>query len=267
MREDFSIPTARLRRGAAQDEGCTLVTGARGGIGQAVACLLLDRGHRVATLDLEPTMLDGPAEANRALALTADVTDKASVDAAVRQIEDEFGAITGLVHTAGILHAGDSLTLPIGKVAEMFDVNTMGTVRVCQAVAPRMVARRRGAIVTVASNAARTARMGIGAYGATKAAVVAWTRSLGLELARANVRCNSVSPGSTRTAMLQRLCGDEGLVPTRRGSLDRFRPGIPLDRIAEPSDVATVVAFLLSDQARHITMADVVVDGGATLGS
>jgi 2,3-dihydro-2,3-dihydroxybenzoate dehydrogenase len=106
------------------------------------------------------------------------------------------------------------------------------------------------------------------AYAASKAAATQLTRCLGLELAEYGIRCNIVSPGSTDTEMQRLLWSDEtGKQSTIYGSLKDFRLGIPLSRIATPEEIADAVLFLLSDQARHITMHDLRIDGGATLGA
>ncbi|MFD5456818.1 SDR family oxidoreductase, partial [Streptomyces olivaceus] len=129
----------------------------------------------------------------------------------------------------------------------------------------------RGAVVTVASNAAGVPRAGMAAYAASKAASVMFTKCLGLEVAPLGVRCNTVSPGSTLTEMQRAMwehapggaeAGRRGVI---EGDLAAYRTGIPLGRIAEPADVADAVVFLASDRARHITMHDLYVDGGATL--
>ena len=154
-----------------------------------------------------------------------------------------------------------------GFPTSTFAVNTTGVFLVSRAVVNRMVSRRRGAVVTVASNAAGTARVGMAAYGASKAAAMAFTKSLGLEVARYGIRCNVVAPGSTDTPMLRSMWHDEsGPKATLDGSLDAYRVGIPLQKLAQPEDVADAVVFLLSDRAGHITLQHLTVDGGATLG-
>lgn len=105
------------------------------------------------------------------------------------------------------------------------------------------------------------------AYAASKAAAVMFTKCLGLELAAHHIRCNIVSPGSTETDMQRALWQDEnGARDVIRGSLDTYKTGIPLQKLAKPSDIANAVLFLASEQANHITMHDLCVDGGATLG-
>jgi len=118
----------------------------------------------------------------------------------------------------------------------------------------------------VSSNAARVPRMQMAAYAASKAALTSLIRTAGLELASCGVRCNLVSPGSTDTAMQRGMWADDnGRARTIAGLPEQFKLGIPLQKIATPDEVANTVLFLASDLASHITLQDIVVDGGATL--
>lgn len=249
-----------------------LVTGAAQGIGEAVARALAGRGARVAGLDandarLCAVMSDLEARGHRAAAFPADVSDGQAVERAVDRIERALGPIEMLVNVAGVLRMGQIVALSDEDWERTFAVNTRGVFHVSRAVARRMIPRRSGAIVTVGSNAAKTPRMHMAAYAASKAAVTMFTKCLGLELAEHNIRCNVVSPGSTDTPMQRALWTDDrGAQAVIAGSPAAFRLGIPLNRIATPDDVARAVLFLLSDEARHITMHDLCVDGGATLG-
>src|SRR5690606_1944283 len=147
-----------------------------------------------------------------------------------------------------------------------FAVNTTGVFNMCRAVAKRMVPRRRGAIVTVSSNAAGVPRHGMSAYAASKAAATSFTKCLGLELAEYGIRCNVVAPGSTDTEMQRGMWTEEnGPEQIIKGSLETYRAGIPLGKLATPDDIADAVVFLVSDQACHSTMHDRYADGGATL--
>jgi 2,3-dihydro-2,3-dihydroxybenzoate dehydrogenase len=207
------------------------------------------------------------AAGHRVAAVVADVTSSSEVDAAVARVECELGPLGFLVNVAGVLRIGAVCGLSDEDWDTTFAVNATGVFYVCRAVARRMVPRRSGAIVTVASNAAGTARMGMSAYGASKAASSAFTKCLGLELAQYHIRCNVVAPGSTNTPMLTSLWNDVGAEKASiEGVTDAFRVGIPLGKLAQPVDVAAAVLFLLSDQASHITMHELTVDGGATLG-
>jgi len=239
-----------------------LVTGAARGIGAAVVAALAADGHRVAATDLR--MPEGLPDAAHGLVM--DVRDDSSVTAAVARAEELLGPVDVLVNVAGILRAGPVADAPDADWHDVFDVNAAGVFRVSRAVARRMTARGRGAIVTVASNAAVVPRAHMAAYAASKAAAAQFTRCLGLELAPYGIRCNVVSPGSTDTPMLHGLwTGPDGEAATVAGDPGRFRIGIPLGRIAQPADVAAAVAFLASDRARHITLQDLRVDGGAAL--
>ncbi|MCP2163846.1 2,3-dihydro-2,3-dihydroxybenzoate dehydrogenase [Goodfellowiella coeruleoviolacea] len=246
-----------------------LVTGAGRGIGAAVARALAGASARVAATDrdagtLATAVADLPPDRVRAHPL--DVRDSTAVDAVVDRVEREMGPIDILVNVAGVLRPGPVHSQTDQDWLETFAVNTNGVFFTSRAVARRMRERRGGSIVTVASNAAGVPRVHMAAYAASKAASVMFTKCLGLELAEHGVRCNVVSPGSTDTPMQRALWTDEaGPRSVIEGNPGAFRVGIPLRRIAEPDDIADAVLFLVSDQARHITMHDLYVDGGATL--
>ncbi|WP_437311711.1 2,3-dihydro-2,3-dihydroxybenzoate dehydrogenase [Sorangium sp. So ce388] len=250
-----------------------LVTGAAQGIGEAVARALAARGAAVAALDANGERLGAfvaelRASGHRAAAFPVDVADAGTVEHAVDWIERELGPLEFVVNVAGVLRVGPALSLSDEDWERTFAVNTRGVFNVSRAAARRMTARSSGAIVTVGSNAARTPRVHMAAYAASKAATTMFTKCLGLELAKHNVRCNVVSPGSTDTPMQRSLWADErGARAVIAGNPEAFKLGIPLNRIAATEDVAAAVLFLLSDQARHITMHDLCVDGGATLGA
>jgi 2,3-dihydro-2,3-dihydroxybenzoate dehydrogenase len=250
-----------------------LVSGAAGGIGGAVATALAAHGATVAAVDRDEagvaTVAEKlTAEGHRAAGFTADVRDSAAVDEVVEQVERTLGPIEILVSCAGVLRCAPIVELSDEDWNETFAVNTTGAFHLVRAVARRMVGRRSGSIVTVASNSATVPRAQMGAYAASKAATMMLTKCLGVELADAGIRCNIVSPGSTDTAM-QRQMWHEGIGRDSviDGDMTKYRLGIPLRRIADPADIADAVTFLASDRARHITMHDLCVDGGATLGA
>jgi len=250
-----------------------LVTGAAQGIGEAVARALAARGARVAALDSNAARLDAvvaemQASGSRVAPFPADVTKREGVDGAVDLIERELGPLDFLVNVAGVLRVDPVEVLRDEDWEQTFAVNTRGVFYLCRAVARRMVPRRSGAIVTVGSNAARTPRVHMSAYAASKAAAAMFTKCLGLEVAKHGIRCNVVSPGSTDTPMQRALWKDgSGAQAVIDGAPGAFKVGIPLQRIADPADVADAVLFLLSDRARHITLHDLCIDGGATLGA
>jgi len=248
---------------------CALVTGAANGIGAALAQALLAQGARVIAFDQDAAGLQAlQANANPAQLFIAevDISDAAAVNAAVAEGERALGPIDRLACVAGILQMGRIADLSDAQWSRTFAVNVNGTFNVCRAVARGMIARKRGAIVNVSSNAATTPRASMGAYAASKAAVTQMTRCLGLELAEHGIRCNIVSPGSTDTEM-QRAMWRTGSSAERviEGSLADYRLGIPLRKIAQADEIVDSILFLLSDRASHITLHDLRVDGGATL--
>ena len=195
-----------------------------------------------------------------------DVTDATAVDTLIKQIETDLGPIDLAINVAGILSTASVLDLTAEEWRRTFAVNTDGVFHVSQTVARVMAPRRRGAMVTVSSNAAGIPRQNMAAYAASKAATTMFVRCLGLELAPLGIRCNIVAPGSTRTPMQTGMWTDAGgEARTIAGTLETFKSGIPLGKLGEPEDIANAVMFLLSDQAGHIAMSDLYVDGGATL--
>ncbi|MFF0551255.1 2,3-dihydro-2,3-dihydroxybenzoate dehydrogenase [Streptomyces sp. NPDC004311] len=255
------------------------VTGAGSGIGEAVARTLYAQGASVAATDIHGGSVTGLAERltgrehpegaptpGRFLPLALDVSDPGAVRAAVAGAVAALGPVDILVNVAGVLHTGPATGMDDDAWARLFAVNATGVFHTAREIAPAMAGRGRGSIVTVASDAAAVPRVGMAGYAASKAAATMFTKCLGLEYARSGVRCNVVAPGSTDTPM-QRSLWDGDDVPHRvlEGDPSGYRNAIPLGRIADPADVAEAVAFLASDEARHITMQQLYVDGGASL--
>ncbi|WP_336085075.1 SDR family oxidoreductase [Nocardia sp. SSK8] len=265
-----------------------VVTGAAGGIGAAIAARFAAEDRVVSLWDRDPAVHETAAalttettryvNGNSAVAtvsaavhgVTVDITDADSVRAAFDRLTAEHGTVEVLVHAAGVMVGGTPLELDVADWTRSLTVNATGTMLVTQRAAADMAAAGGGSIVVVSSNAATAPRVGMPAYGAAKAAATAFTRSLALQVAPLGVRVNVVSPGSTDTAMLRDMFGGDPLDEAARTALldgdpAAFRLGIPLRRIAAPADIASAVHFLASDGARHITMHDLRVDGGATL--
>ena len=242
-----------------------VVTGAGGGIGLALVRCLVEEGATVVATDLDVAAVTAEfGESVQAQAL--DVRDSAQVDALIAGIERDIGPIDLAVNVAGVLSNQLVVDTSDAEWDRVFDINAKGVFRVSRAIAKVMLPRKRGAMVTVSSNAAGIPRHAMAAYAASKAAATMFTRCLGLELAPHGIRCNIVAPGSTLTPMQTGMWADEhGAARVIEGSLETYKSGIPLRKLATPEDVADAVMFLLSDQAAHITMADLYVDGGATL--
>ncbi|SMG36143.1 SDR family oxidoreductase [Paracoccus sp. J56] len=248
-------------------EGKTaIVTGAAGGIGRAVVRALLDAGATVVATDTEAALASNPVPGveNRVL----DVRDSAAAETLVTEVEAAHGPLGLGVHAAGVLSIGPLLDLPVEEWERVINVNARGTFNVTRAFGRAMVRNGGGSIVAVSSNAAGIPRLNMGVYAASKAAATMLIRCLGLELAAQGVRCNIVAPGSTLTPMQTGMWTEDGGAGERaviEGSLEAYRTGIPLRKLATPEDIASAVMFMLSDQAGHVTMADIYVDGGATL--
>ncbi|MFE7717855.1 SDR family oxidoreductase [Nocardia rhizosphaerihabitans] len=269
-----------------------VVTGAARGIGAAIAARFAAEDRVVSLWDLDPAVHDTAADIESSCAtaasdalgtaarrgsegasvhgVTVDITDPDAVRAAFDRLAGEHGRVEVLVHAAGVMVGGTALELGVDDWARCLTVNATGTMLVTQRAATDMAAAGSGSIVVVSSNAAAAPRVGMAAYGAAKAAATAFTRSLALQVAPMGVRVNLVSPGSTDTAMLRDMFGgtpldDAAETALLDGDPATYRLGIPLRRIAAPADIASAVHFLASDGARHITMHDLRVDGGATL--
>lgn len=249
------------------DGQLAMVTGAAGGIGQAVVGALLQAGATVVATDTQAALDATPVDA-RAIPRALDVRDGAAAQAIIAEAEAAHGPLALGVHVAGIVMIGPLLDLSDDDWHRVMDINAMGTFNVTRACGAAMARHGRGAIVAVSSNAAGIPRLNMGAYAASKAAATMLIRCLGLELAEKGVRCNVIAPGSTLTPMQTGMWTSAGGASERgviEGNLEAYRTGIPLKKLATPQDIASAIMFMLSDQAGHVTMADLYIDGGATL--
>jgi NAD(P)-dependent dehydrogenase (short-subunit alcohol dehydrogenase family) len=242
-----------------------VVSGGGSGIGRATAQRLARDGAAVAVLDQNATGAHETAElvgaaGGRALALPTDVSDDDAVAAAVAEAASRFGRVTGAVTAAGIFHGPD--LQPLHQVAmETFDkvvgVNLRGTFSVLRHTLPFMI-DGGGAVVTIASTAAIRGH-GFGpSYTASKGGVDALTRIVAVQYGRHDVRANCVCPGGVDTPM-------SGGAFAGEDARARAKKSIPIGRYAQPEELADVIAFLLSDDARYVTGQTVPVEGGATI--
>lgn len=246
-------------------ERVALVTGGGGGIGSAIAAALAANGHGVAVADLDIEAARQSAErvaadGGRAAPFELDVTDGASVTAATASVESELGPIEILVNNAG----WDELR-PFVETDEAFwdrviEINFKGCLHTTRELLPGMIERGYGRIVNIASDAARVGSSTESVYAGAKAAVIAFTKTIAREAARAGVTANAVCPGPTRTPMLDRMAAEGG-----EKLVDALVRAVPMRRLGEPEDVAAAVAFLASDRAGFITGQTLSVSGGLTM--
>jgi len=239
-----------------------IVTGAARGIGRRIGERFMAEGADVIGLDRQPVS-DSPFRMVR-----LDIADADAVEQVSQQLQAGHAALDILVNAAGILPLGGCGSISVADWNACMATNVSGPFYLLRQWLPIFRRQGFGAIVNIASNAAHVPRLNMAAYGASKAALVSLSHCIALELAPYGVRCNVVSPGSTRTPMLESMLQHPADVQRLiDGAPDQFKLGIPLGKIAAPDDIADVVLFLASDQAGHVTMQDIVVDGGATLGA
>jgi 2,3-dihydro-2,3-dihydroxybenzoate dehydrogenase len=251
------------------DDRVALVTGAQRGIGFACAEAFVAAGARVACVDLPDGDLQAAVErlGPTASAHPADIADVGGAGRLVADVLGHHGRLDVLVSAAGTLAPAPFLELTPEQWDRTLGVNARGTVFLAQACARYFVsAASAGRIILFASIVgSRVVRLDNTAYSASKAALIQAARCMALELAPHGITVNTISPGSTATPMLADVQARGDLESVVRGNPAEWRLGIPLGRLAEPSDQAALAVFLAGDGARHITGQDLAVDGGQTL--
>jgi 3-oxoacyl-[acyl-carrier protein] reductase len=233
-----------------------LVTGGNRGIGLAIAQAFHAAGDRVA-ITARSGQLPPELVGTDVLAVAADVTDTASVEAAFDRIEAELGPVEVVVANAGITRDTLLMRMSDEDIDAVLDTNLVGAIRVARRAAKGMLRLRRGRIVLVSSVVGLLGSAGQVNYAASKAGLVGVARSLARELGSRGVTANVVAPGFVDTDMTAELAED------RRAEILR---SVPLGRYASPAEVAAVVTFLAGDGAGYITGAVIPVDGGLGMG-
>lgn len=237
-----------------------IVTGGAQGIGEAIVLALRDAGARVFICDINPDVGKASAERHGVEFVAADVTDPDSVDAAFEHVVSSAGSVDVAVNNAGIVHNHPSEDLDPEDWRRVMSVNLDGVFYSCRAAGRRMLAQGSGSIINTGSMSGHISNhpQPQSAYNAAKAGVIHLTKSLAGEWAARGVRVNSISPGYVGTEMTKRGMSNE---EWRRVWIE----GTPMNRVAEPGEIAPAVVFLASDASSYCAGTDLVVDGGYTV--
>ncbi len=234
--------------------GVALVTGAGRGLGRAICERLAIDGHTVKAVDIDRESAEATATMVDGTAHRCDVGDAEAVQA----LAGEVGPVDILVNNAGVWRFGPILEASETDLSAVLRVNLLGTVHCCQAFYPGMADQGGGAIVNLSSAAAAMHASGVGIYPASKGAIELLTQQLAVELGPQSIRVNAVGPG---------LIVTEGTAANYEGDRQRERArAVPLQRVGRPTDIANVVAFLVSEQSGYVSGQIIYVDGGITAG-
>jgi 3-oxoacyl-[acyl-carrier protein] reductase len=247
-----------------------LVTGAGSGIGLATAVRLVGDGAALAVLDARADGVSEALEAVRAaggdaLGLVADVGTESEMVDAVGRTARHLGGLDTVVSCAGIARAGRTHELALAEWETMLRVNLTGTFLTLREALPHLLAADRSSIVTIGSVASLVAAGGVSAYDASKGGVLQLTRAVAVEYADRGVRANCICPGFVATGLRANTAALYGAQPAvSPGAEPSARVHVPMERRADPAEIAAVAAFLCSDDSSFITGAAIAADGGYT---
>lgn len=240
-----------------------VVTGAAGGIGQALARRFSADGAKIVLSDLSAEALVAVAKAvgsaDRISTCAGDLRRSQFCESLIDDTVRDHGKIDVLINNAGVITRGDAVATTDEEWALTLDVNLSAVFYTCRAAIRHMAARRSGAIVNVSSMWGLYPGPGHPAYCASKGAVAILSKCLGRDHARDGIRVNAVCPNEVNTPMLRTGFAKRGLDPDK--AIQQLNESVPLGRIAEPEDIADVIYFLASDQARYVAGATVEVGG------
>ncbi|TPL93782.1 L-iditol 2-dehydrogenase [Mesorhizobium sp. B2-3-12] len=244
-----------------------LITGSARGIGRAFAEAYVREGATVAIADinLEAARKTAAEIGDHAYALKLDVTDQASIDAAVKAVEDKTGGLDILINNAALFDLAPIVEISRASYEKLFSVNVAGTLFTLQAAARSMIARGKGGrIINMASQAGRRGEPLVAVYCATKAAVISLTQSAGLDLIKHRINVNGIAPGVVDSDMWDEVDALFAKYENRpKGEKKRLvGEGVPYGRMGKPQDLAGMAVFLASDEAEYIVAQTYNVDGG-----
>jgi len=249
------------------DNQTVIVTGGGGGIGGATCRRFAAEGASVAVFDVnldaaEKVAAGIRAEGGRAQAFRCDITDRASVDAAVVEAQTSLGSIDVLVNNAGWDVFKPFTKTEPAQWDKLIAINLTGALHMHHAVLPGMAARQKGRIVNIASDAARVGSSGEAVYAACKGGLVSFSKTIAREHARHGVTVNVVCPGPTDTALFADYKEGAG---NPEKLVEAFTRAIPLGRIGQPGDLPGAILFFASDDAAFVTGQVLSVSGGLTM--
>lgn len=244
-----------------------IVTGGAGGIGSATCRRLAEEGAKVAIFDMNMTAAEQLAQEinqqnGKALAVQCDITNHITVEQAVQQVESQLGPVDGLVNNAGWDIFKPFVKTNPQEWDKLIQINLVGMLNMHFAVLKGMVERNTGSIVNIASDAARVGSSGEAVYAACKGGLLSFSKTLAREHSRHNIKINVICPGPTDTALLAGVTEGASNPEKLR---EAFIRSIPLGRLGQPEDLASAIAFFLSEDASFITGQVLSVSGGLTM--
>jgi NAD(P)-dependent dehydrogenase (short-subunit alcohol dehydrogenase family) len=256
-----------LRTGSRLAGKVTLVTGAASGVGEAIARRFQAEGAHVFAVGPQSDYLAALANETGVAWQSCDVTREADVQAVIERMVLEHGRVDIVVNAAGVMHIDDVADIEDAQWCRMLDVNLTGAMRTCRAALPTMRRQGSGSVVNVASVAAFNASPGMASYAASKAGLVALTRSLANRYGEDGIRANCLCPGWVRTPMsemeMQAAAQSEGT--SVEAEFEKRAARIALRRVAKPEEMASCALFLASDEASFVTGTVLLADGGARI--
>lgn len=252
--------------GRLQDK-TAVITGGGGGIGGATSVRFAQEGARVAVLDrnleaAQAVVRRITGEGGAALALECDITNRASVDAAVAQVTGQLGPIDVLINNAGWDVFSPFMKTRPEQWEKIIAINLTGALHMHHAVLPGMIERRQGRIVNIASDAGRVGSSGEAVYAACKAGLIGFSKTIAREHSRHNITANVVCPGPTDTALFEDYKKGAG---NPEKLVEAFVRSIPLGRIGKADDLPGAILFFASDDAAFVTGQVLSVSGGLTM--
>ena len=233
-----------------------LVTGANRGIGLNIIQRLNNDGYTIigtSRTDDGANIISQEINSNGGKGLKMDVTNQESTNSAIKSIQDEYGALYGLVNNAGITNDNLLMRMTEEQWLSVIETNLTSIYRVTKSIIKDMMKARNGRIVNIGSIVGMMGNSGQSNYSASKSGLLGFTKSLARELSSRNINVNSISPGFIDTDMTKTLSDEQ---------IDNLTKNIPLGRIAESSEVSSVVSFLLSNDSSYITGENINVNGG-----